>query len=188
MQQFTFILKDTTQKAFNSFFWFLYFLHLIAASVIIINTNNQQQKNFAIGIFTGFLLLTALFYFLKNKFKLRSYQLVMFTLMAFFWPLQSAWLPAIVVIAVITFSYLVVKKKSTAAFTIDNITVSKSLFKKQYHWAEVENVVLKDHLLSIDLKNNHLIQVEITLESYSIDETLFNQFCLHQLEITNHTS
>jgi cell division protein FtsW (lipid II flippase) len=181
MNQFAFILKDTTQKAFNSFFWFLCFLHLIAASVIIINTNNQQQKNFAIAIFTGLLLLTALFYLLKNKFRQHSYQLAMFILMAFFWPLQSAWLPAIVVIAVIVFSYLVVKKKSTAVFDTGNIIVSKSLFKKQYSWADVENVVLKDHLLSIDLKNNHLIQIEITSESFSIDETTFNQFCNQQL-------
>ncbi|GAB2807823.1 hypothetical protein [Ferruginibacter profundus] len=181
MQQFTFILKDTTQKAFNSFFWFLYFLHLIAASVIIINTNNQQQKYFAIGIFTGFLLLTAIFYLFKNKFKLHNYQLLLFVLMAIFWPLQSAWLPAIVVIAVIVFSYLVVKKKSTAVFATGSIIVSRSLFKKQYSWAEVENVVLKDHLLSVDLKNNHLVQVEIMPESYGIDETSFNQFCLHQL-------
>jgi len=188
MQQFTFILKDNTQKAFNSFFWFLYFLHLIAASVIIINTGNQQQKNFAIATFTAFVFLTVLFYLLKNKFKLHTYQAAMFVVMAFFWPLQSAWLPAVVVIAVIAFSYLVVKKKSTAVFATGNIIVSKSLFKKQYSWAEVENVVLKDHLLSIDLKNNHLIQVEITPESYGIDESLFNQCCLRQLEIKNHTS
>ena len=53
MDQFVFTLKDNNQKAFNSFFWFLFFLHLIAAAVIAVNPSNSYQKNME-GSFTIF--------------------------------------------------------------------------------------------------------------------------------------
>jgi hypothetical protein len=185
MQQFTFILKDNTQKAFNSFFWFLLFLHVIAASVITINTQNELQKIYALIILFLLILLTIAYYLPPFSIKWFSYQASMLVVMVFFWPLQSAWLLTIVVLAVIAFALVVLKTKSTALFAAENILINKSLFKKSYAWAEVENVVLKDHLLSIDFKNNHLIQIEITPESFNIDETTFNQFCLNQLQTLN---
>ena len=181
MNQFVFTLKDNNQKAFNSFFWFLFFLHLTAASVVIINAKEQQQKTITIGIITLFLFLTAVVFLFKSKFRFYNYQVLMFVLMVIFWPVQSAWVPAIIVAAVIVFAIVVLKTKNTAVFTTENIAISRSLFKKVYSWSEMENVVLKDNLLSIDLKNNHLIQVEAAAESTTADETAFNQFCQQQL-------
>ena len=182
MQQFTLLLKDNTQKAFNSFFWFLFFLHLVTASVIVIKTTNDLQRTYAAGAIAIFVLFTALAVAIKEKLKWFSYQLLIFITMIFFWPLQSAWLPAVMVTAVIIFSLIVRKTTSAALFTGTNIIVTKSLFKKKYGWAEVDYVILKDQLLSINLKNNQLLQVEISPESYGINETSFNQFC--RLQIT----
>lgn len=181
MSQFVFTLKDNNQKAFNSFFWFLFFLHLIAAVVVIVNATAQQQKIITIGIIALFLLLTAFIFIFKKRFKLYNYQVLMFVLMVTFWPVQSAWLPAIVVTAVIAFAFVVLKTISGAVFSEQAVTVKRSLFTKEYQWSELENVVLKDNWLSIDLKNNHLIQVEVAAESTAADETAFNQFCRQQL-------
>ncbi|MGF2411107.1 MAG: hypothetical protein ACQUYJ_02205, partial [Ferruginibacter sp.] len=178
---FVFTLKDNNQKAFNSFFWFLFFLHLTAASVVIINAKEQQQKTITIGIITLFLFLTAVVFLFKSKFRFYNYQVLMFVLMVIFWPVQSAWLPAIVVAAVIVFAFVVLKTKSAAVFSEQAVAVKRSLFTKEYQWSELENVVLKDNWLSIDLKNNHLIQVEVAAESTAADETAFNGFCRQQL-------
>jgi hypothetical protein len=181
MNQFTFTLKDNNQKAFNSFFWFLLFLHIIAASVVVINTTGKPQKIIAIITIAVYFILTAAFFLLKNKLKLSAYQLVVFTLVIVFWLLQNAWLPAIICIAAIFFAYKIVHTKSTAVFSTQNITLTKLLFKKVHDWSVVENVVLKDNLLSVDFKNNQLLQVEITSENPAIDEKEFNQFCKLQL-------
>ena len=54
--------------------------------------------------------------------------------------------------------------------------------KKTYLWKEIENVVLKDGVLTIDLKNNKLIQVVIDPESSAaINEREFNLFCKSHL-------
>jgi hypothetical protein len=181
MNQFTFILKDNNQKAFNSFFWFLLFLHVVAAPVVILNVADKPQKITAVIILAAYFILTAFFFLLKNKFKLSIYQLVLFVLMILSWLAQTAWLPAIICIAAIVFAYEILKTKSTAVFSTQNITLTKLLFKKIYNWAAIENVVLKDNLLSIDFKNNQLIQVEIANESAPVDEKNFNQFCKLQL-------
>lgn len=185
MNQFVFTLKDNNQKAFNTFFWFLYFLHLVAASVIIINSGNARQKTFALTIFTIILFCTAIFYFLKNKFRVFNYQLLMFALMITFWLLQLAWLPAAVVIAVIIFALKILKVKNTAVFTAENVIIKRSLFKKIYAWPVIDNVVLKDGLLSVDLKSNQLIQLEPISINPAVTEQQFNQYCQQNLQPLN---
>jgi FtsH-binding integral membrane protein len=180
MIEFTFTLKDNNQKAFNSFFWFLLFLHVIAASVVILNVADTPQKIIAAVVMAAYFILTAAFFLLKNKFKLSLYQLIVFGLMVVFWLAQTAWLPAVICIAAIVFGYKILQTKSMIVFSKENITVKKSLFKKVHNWATIENVVLKDGLLSIDFKNNQLMQVEIAGESSAVDEKVFNSFCSQQ--------
>lgn len=50
---------------------------------------------------------------------------------------------------------------------------------KTYLWSEVNNVMIKDNVLTIDLKNNKLIQAVIDKASADeIDEREFNEFCI----------
>ena len=181
MNHFVFTLKDNNQKAFNSFFWFLFFLHLIAAAFIAVNTFKSSQTNIPAFSIAVLLLITAFFYLFKNKFKQKNYQLVLFALMVLFWVLQAAWLPAVIVAVAIALSIVILKKKSEAIFSVENIIITKSLFKKTYSWVAIQHTILKDNLLSIDFKNNHLLQVEIAAGNIPIDENVFNQFCYQQL-------
>ncbi len=64
------------------------------------------------------------------------------------------------------------------------LIVSNSFPQKKYRWAEVSNVVLKDGILTIDLKNNTIIQKEVNEEVPLQDETDFNGFCRQRLEET----
>ena len=185
MDQFVFTLKDNNQKAFNSFFWFLFFLHLIAAAVIAVNPSNSYQKNTAVLSIAVFLVVTAVFYLLKNKFKQKNYQLVLFVAMGLFWLALAAWLPAVIVTIAIIFAFFILQKRSRAIFSTENIIITRSLFKKTYSWAAVQNAVLKDNLLSVDFKNNHLLQVELAADNIPIDENSFNQFCKLQLLTPN---
>lgn len=49
--------------------------------------------------------------------------------------------------------------------------------KKVLLWNDVNNVMIKDGLLTIDKKNNHLLQKEIDGEVSADIETEFNKFC-----------
>ena len=53
--------------------------------------------------------------------------------------------------------------------------------KKHFGWNSLSNVILKDHILTLDFKNNKLMQAEI--ENFpAINETHFNEFAQSQLE------
>jgi hypothetical protein len=49
---------------------------------------------------------------------------------------------------------------------------------KRYKWSDLSNVVLKDNIITLDFKNNKLIQGEINT---SVDENIFNAFVNEQL-------
>jgi hypothetical protein len=52
-------------------------------------------------------------------------------------------------------------------------------------WADISNVILKDGILTIDLKNNKLIQQSIDEQQSRINEKEFNDFCNQQLRPSN---
>lgn len=54
----------------------------------------------------------------------------------------------------------------------------KKLFGNPIHsWSEFNNIVLKDNLLTLDFKNNKLLQLAIIENDTSVDENIFNTFC-----------
>lgn len=73
-----------------------------------------------------------------------------------------------------------VKTSPEVAFDKDEI-VFNSFPKKVYLWSDVNNVVLKDGLLTIDFKNNKLIQKPVSEDVTIADEQDFNEFCIKML-------
>jgi hypothetical protein len=66
-------------------------------------------------------------------------------------------------------------------FYADGIVLN-SLFKKKWPWASFESVILKDGLLTLDFRNNKLIQKEV-LDDDDPDapEDEFNDYCRTKL-------
>jgi hypothetical protein len=52
--------------------------------------------------------------------------------------------------------------------------------KREFDWSVLNNVVLKDYILTLDFKNNKLVQAEI--ENKDVDEKEFNSFAAFQLQ------
>ena len=55
------------------------------------------------------------------------------------------------------------------------------ILQRTIDWSEVNNVILKDGLLTIDLRNNKLFQQLILNSEDDINEKEFNDFCNQQL-------
>lgn len=75
-----------------------------------------------------------------------------------------------------------VKVQPEYAFDEESIVLN-SFPQKRYLWDEISNVVLKDGLLTIDLKNNKLIQKEVNDAVTPQDEIDFNAFCKERLKV-----
>lgn len=55
------------------------------------------------------------------------------------------------------------------------ISITKMLGNPIHEWSEFNNIILKDSLLTLDFKNNKLLQLNI--RENNVDENCFNIFC-----------
>jgi hypothetical protein len=91
---------------------------------------------------------------------------------------QTMWLSIIFLIAAILEKP--VKVQPEYAFDDDSI-VYNSFPQKNYPWNEVQNVVLKDGMLTIDFKNNKIVQRSVNDEVSKQVVTEFNDYCKGRL-------
>ena len=91
---------------------------------------------------------------------------------------QNYWLAiALILLAALDF---ISGKKMRVSFSPDRIELP-AFPKKKIQWNELNNAILKDRILTLDFKNDRLIQGEIDEESFGVDEKQFNEFCRQQL-------
>ena len=60
--------------------------------------------------------------------------------------------------------------------------VINSFPSKHYQWQNIKNVVLKDNILTVDFKNNKILQKETESDVSSETEKEFNTFCLSAIQ------
>jgi hypothetical protein len=75
--------------------------------------------------------------------------------------------------------YNLSKRKLKVSFA--NQIIYPSFPTRIIQWNELNNVILKDGLLTIDFKNNKIIQ-QLIKHSNAINEKEFNEFCKQQLK------
>ncbi len=72
------------------------------------------------------------------------------------------------------------KFEKEVGFTQNEI-VFNTLLKKQYEWTDFNNIMIKDGLLTLDFKDNRLMQKEIDGDISPEIEIEFNEFCHIQI-------
>ena len=103
-------------------------------------------------------------------------------LYANFW-FQHVGLVAVLIFAAVYVLASVVQGKKTNVMVQEDGVHLTRVFKTVYFpWVAMENVVLKDSLLTVDFKTNKLIQIEIVEGNKLTDESEFNLFCTEQLK------
>jgi hypothetical protein len=180
--KYSFTLKDNNQKAYKLFTWFLFFLH-IAAAIFALNTDDYKVK-LTIYILLGFYVVLSIGYYFyrKNPKAIETFSLIMALLYANFWFQQVGIIALIVFLAVYIIVTIVKGKSTTVLFSDEGLHLTRVFKTAVFPWTAMDNVILKDNLLTIDFKTNKIIQVEIVEGSRMIDETEFNQFCNEQMK------
>ena len=181
---YSFTLKDNNQKAYKQFTWFLFFLHIIAAAVFVLNATDNKVK-ISIYVLLGFyaLLSGVYFFYRTHKKALETFSLTMALLYANFW-YQHVGIVAMLIFAIIYIVVAVVKgKRTSVVFSHEGIQLTRVFKTILFPWTALTNVVLKDDILTIDFKTNKIIQVEIVETAMTVDEAEFNRFCTGQLNI-----
>lgn len=130
------------------------------------------------------LLITGWYFYISRQIKKgnQAYYRIALLLAALGWYLQPhGLLPAIVYLAAALMEKQV-RFPQEVAFDTEGV-VFNSFPKKYYEWAAFSNVLLKDGLLTIDFKNNKLVQREIESPVSWQEEQEFNEFCRRHITV-----
>ncbi|HET9745515.1 MAG TPA: hypothetical protein VFP97_07380 [Chitinophagaceae bacterium] len=176
MKQFELVLKNDREKAYRRISHLLLIINLIS---IVFATYLKDQTYWGaliIAIIAAAFVLVS--YYFKNKNVVITHSAAFF-LFSLGWQIAGYWVPAALNLVFLVLNGIA-SKKPVVTISKEEITYP-SFPKKQFHWKELNNIILKDGLLSIDFKNNKLIQQLIDNTHAGIDEKEFNNFCEQQL-------
>ena len=180
MESYLIVLKNERIRWYNRLGLFIFFTNGLYFTFYLVQ--NFSDINYFI-IAGGILIACAGIFFnlkssLKNKDPRVSFS-AFFILLAIAWLLVlNYWLTAALI--VLAFFDFIARKKQAIHFLRENIELC-FFPKKIIAWHELNNAILKDRILTLDFKNDRLIQGEIAEESYGVDENEFTVFCRSQL-------
>jgi hypothetical protein len=75
------------------------------------------------------------------------------------------------------------KRPLEIGFDRDRVVIN-TLIRRKYDWSDFSNIILRDGLLTLDFRDNHLLQKEIAddEDEDDADEDEFNDYCRARLE------
>ena len=129
-------------------------------------------------VITAFILLWSLYVFFsaRKKGEVAFYRLALFAA-AIGWftePVSNYWMAGLFVIAAL----LEKQVKFSQEMGVDDSGITfNTLPAKEYEWKEINNLLLREGILTVDYKNNKLFQHEIESEVNPALEREFNQYC-----------
>lgn len=137
------------------------------------------------GIFYNIISVVLLVWFIwfsylkKNK-AVRYYRIGLFiAAIGWLYMLNNYSLIAVILIVAALFEKQV---KLSPELKVDETGISFNSFPaKAYKWNDLNNLVVRDGLLTVDYKTNKIFQKEIDVESNVVEEMEFNTFCQEQL-------
>jgi len=173
---FTLILKNDKLRSYTGVALSILLLHLFFFIYFLLRTGAGTAAITGIGV--SALSVLRIYRAGKNKRPLFP-TAVSFSALAIVWfMMPNYWLAAAML--ALAFLDIVSMKKLSIMFYEDRIEFP-SFPRKTFRWDELSNVILKDRILTLDFKNDHLLQQEIAEESYGVDENRFNLFCSSRL-------
>jgi len=176
MKQFELVLKNEKEVSYKRISILLLVLNLVGILFIIYLKGFKNRGALIIAAIAVFAAFSSLYFRNKNE---KAILTGAFFLLSFAWIVAGYW-----VVGLLNFLFMILH---IAALQKPIVSVSErqviypSFPKKKIDWQELSNLILKDGLLTIDFKNNRIIQQHIADISSTIDEKEFNDFCRQQL-------
>lgn len=177
MEKYSISLPNEKAKTYEIVTIIILIINTLVSAFTYFSANEPYLIN--IHLWGSIIGLVSLCLILLNRFKKLTYVVppeIPFFILSVTWFLSGWYLLALCIIAVGIIG-IYARKKFIVVFTEDGINYP-SFPRKLFLWKDVSNVVLKDGYLTIDLKNNILIQALVSKDSFdAVNESAFNTFC-----------
>ncbi|MBC7534980.1 MAG: hypothetical protein H7258_04735 [Ferruginibacter sp.] len=175
MEQYNIILSNERAATHRYVTLLIIVINLLLSGFIFFTTSDHRVRNLSFGamLVCSFALVT-LFITRKSNKKYTLPVMSSFLILAILWLLVGKYILALSISCFAVIGFYTVRKL-TVTFSEEGI-LYPSFPKKLLLWKDISNVLLKDDMLTIDFKNNMLIQALISKES-PVSESDFNLFC-----------
>lgn len=181
MGQFEITLKNEKIKQYERIALFILIINLALFLYMAISTNSRSVRISAITSLACICIALSINYFLsaiKNN-ENSPYKVIAIYLISMAWWNIGYWWIGLFCILLGTL-YLTAKRSLRISIQKEKI-IYPSFPKKNIDWLQLNNIILKDGLLTIDFKNNKFIQQPIDEIKTTVNEQDFNDFCRQQL-------
>lgn len=173
-------LPNTKTKYYDSMGWILLLMHATLFIYLLLGSAESSVR-FSSG--TALILIVLLFIpehlFRKKQKPVHGLKLCLIILPVF-WLVILPY-PLIGVVSLFLGLLYVLSKREFKVSCNQEFISYPSFPPRKISWKELNNVILKDGLLTIDFKNNKLIQ-QLIDETNTIDENEFNEYCKRNLK------
>ena len=170
-------LKKEKEKSYRLLIFFLVIIHVLFFLYLLFDKEGWKTGAAGLAItvlYCGYRLLITNVAKKKFSFGAGYFFLIAMVFINFLW-----WLA--VIDFILDLLCIAALTPITLVFTSKDIRSAGYPFHK-YKWEQFSNVILKDNMLTLDYKNNKLLQAEI--EPANISEEAFNIFAQEQLNKT----
>ncbi len=182
MMKFELILENKKRGYYHNLALFIIVLNIAVFAILAFYTTENGVFWKCISAFMAIAVIFALEWFLKKQQITFNAANAALLYIAFNWIILSYWWAAAVSILLWLF-YDVSRRQLLVSFSEKGI-VYPSFPRRNLQWNELTNTILKDDLLTIDFKNNRIVQQLIEKTAKPVDEKEFNDFCRMQLKNT----
>ena len=178
MKAYQLVLQNHKLKTYRKISWLIVALNFFAFLFISYQLFNTEKFKWPL-IGAVLILVFVIFFYIKKRKDKNSIPLFIYPFLVamFTWlQLNNYWMIGIIFFMLV-FENL--SKKTLIVKVDDQKIIYPSFPIKEIEWPLVKNILIKDGLLTIDLKNNKLIKT-LLIES-DVSEENFNEFCTKQL-------
>jgi len=176
MKQFELILKNEKEVSYKRISIFLLVLNLLGILFITYLKDFKSWVPFIIAAAAVFAAFSSFYFRNKNE---KAILTGAFILLSLAWIIAGYWIVGVLNLLFMILHIAALQKPKVSIN--ESQVIYPSFPKKKIDWQELSNLIIKDGLLTIDFKNNKIIQQQISDISLTIDEKEFNDFCHQQL-------
>jgi hypothetical protein len=182
MEKYSLVLKNDRLKQYDRLALLILLINFAVLLFLLFSSTIRSVKIASLMGTVGLAIVLSIHFFLK---RIRHNQGSPYLHAGFFLVFLS-WLLIgnYIIVAVIVVLQLLyqVSKKQAVINVFENEIVYTAFPARTFSWKELSNVLLKDGILTLDFKNNRIIQHEIVNSNRDVNEPEFNEFCRRHLQ------
>ena len=192
MKKYEIILLNKKTKIYSTISWLIIAFNFIAFLFAGISGVAENKKYPFVA--AGLLLALFIQSLPKDRFLQKNRQEgnknrfnIFFTVIILSWLFMQFYWPA--AINALLFFFNIVSGRKLKVVISEATIIYPSFPKRSLDWNDLNNIILKDGLLTIDFKNNKLAQAEVINgdDDSILNEKEFNDFCRSHLQLADKT-